>query len=149
MKKKILYLTVILFVFLLLIIVFFKPLSFSDLVKENYQIIMTFNELGVRNGEPYNDYTNYQDITTEQKNVILTLLGEYTYRRTFGTLFSDGSISRSGDRILFIYAYDDDSLVKSIIVSSSGDIIVNDKNYRMKNAEMLIERINEIMRQAY
>ena len=41
--------------------------------------------------------------------------------------------------------YDDVSLVGSIFVSSSGKIAVNEKSYRMENAEQFIEQIIEIM----
>lgn len=104
--------------------------------------------LGVRNGEAYIDSVDYQDITTEQKSAILILLEKYTYKRTLGTLFSDGSISELGDKTLYIYVYDDVSLVGSIFVSSSGRIAVNEKNYHMENAEQFIEQIIEIMGQA-
>ena len=108
---------------------------------------MVLSELGVRNGEAYIDSVDYQDITTEQKSVILILLEKYTYKRTLGTLFSDGSISELGDKTLYIYVYDDVSLVGSIFVSSSGRIAVNEKSYSMKNAEQFIEKIIEIMGQ--
>lgn len=147
MKKKTIYLVVIVIV-LLIFIAFFKPLSLSDIARENNQIKMVLNELGVRNGEAYIDSVDYQVITAEQKSAILTLLEKYTYRRTFDTLFSDGSISGLGDKTLSIYVYDDVSLVGSIFVSSSGRIAVNEKNYRMENAEQFIEQIIEIMGQA-
>ena len=148
MKKKAIYLVVIVIVLLICIIAFFKPLSLSDIARENNQIKMVFSELGVRNGEAYIDSVDYQDITTEQKSAILILLEKYTYKRTLGTLFSDGSISELGDKTLYIYVYDDVSLVGSIFVSSSGRIAVNEKNYRMENAEQFIEQIIEIMGQA-
>ena len=148
MKKKAIYLVVIVIVLLICIIAFFKPLSLSDIARENTQIKMVFSELGVRDGEAYIDSVDYQDITTEQKSAILILLEKYTYKRTLGTLFSDGSISELGDKTLYIYVYDDVSLVGSIFVSSSGRIAVNEKNYHMENAEQFIEQIIEIMGQA-
>ena len=148
MKKKAIYLVVIVIVLLICIIAFFKPLSLSDIARENNQIKMVLSELGVRNSEAYIDSVDYQDITTEQKSAILILLEKYTYKRTLGTLFSDGSISELGDKTLYIYVYDDVSLVGSIFVSSSGRIAVNEKNYRMENAEQFIEQIIEIMGQA-
>ncbi|MCI6431024.1 MAG: hypothetical protein MSA72_09155 [Lachnospiraceae bacterium] len=147
MKKKTIYLVVIVIV-LLIFIAFFKPLSLSDIARENNQIKMVLNELGVRNGEAYIDSVDYQVITAEQKSAILTLLEKYTYRRTFDTLFSDGSISGLGDKTLSIYVYDDVSLVGSIFVSSSGRIAVNEKSYSMENAEQFVEQIIEIMGQA-
>ena len=148
MKKKTIYLVVIVIVLLICIIAFFKPLSLSNTAIENNQIKMVLSEFGVRNGEAYIDSVDYQAITTEQKSAILTLLEKYTYRRTFGTLFSDGSISELGEKTLSIYVYDDVSLVGSIFVSSSGKIAVNEKSYRMENAEQFIEQIIEIMGQA-
>lgn len=148
MKKKTIYFVVIVIVLLICIIAFFKPLSLSNIARENNQIKMVLNEFGVRNGEAYIDSTDYQAITAEQKNAILALLEKYTYRRTFGTLFSDGSISGLGDKMLSIYVYADVSLVGSIFMSSSGEIAVNEKSYHMKNAEQFIEQIIEIMGQA-
>lgn len=147
MKKKTIYLAVIVIVLLICIIAFFRPLSLSDIARENTQIKMVLSELGVRDGEAYIDSVDYQDITTEQKRAILTLLEKYSYRRTFDTLFSDGSISGLGDKTLSIYVYDDVSLVGSIFVSSSGRIAVNEKSYSMKNAEQFIEKIIEIVGQ--
>lgn len=145
MKKKTIYLVVIVIVLLVSVAVFFKPLSLSDIANENNQIIMVLSEFEVRNGEAYIDSVGYQEITTEQKRGILNLLEKYTYRRTFGTLFSDGSMSGLGDKMLSIYVYDDASLSGSILVSSSGKIEINGKNYNMKNTEQFIEQIIEIM----
>ena len=148
MKRKTIYLRGIVIVLLVCIIVYFKPLSLSDTASENNQIRMVLNEFEIRNGEPYIDSYEYQVITTEQKSAILTLLEKSTYRRTFGTLFSNGSISGLGDKMLAIYVPDDISAIESIIVSSSGKILVNDKSYSMENAEQLIEKIIEVMEQA-
>lgn len=138
---------VIVIVLLVCIIAFFRPLSLSDIARENHQLKMVSGEIGVRNGEAYIDSTDYQAITTEQKSAILSLLEKYTYRRTFGTLFSDGSISGLSDKTLSIYVYDDVSLVSSIFVASSGKAAVNGKSYSMENAEQFIEQIIEIMEQ--
>lgn len=148
MKKKTIYVAATVIVLLICIAAFFKPLSLSNTVRESDQIIMVLSEFGVRNGEAYIDSVDYQAITTEQKSAVLTLLEKYTYRRTFGTLFSDGSLSGLGDRMLYIYVYEDASLVGSIFVSSAGKIAVNEKSYRMENAEQFIEQIVGIMEQA-
>lgn len=147
MKKKTIYLVVIVIVLLVSMIAFLKPLSLSDIANENNQIKMVLSEFEVRNGEAYINSVDYQAITAEQKRGILNLFEKYTYIRTFSTLFSDGSISGPGDEMLYIYVYDDVSLIGSIFVSSSGEIAVNEKNYNMKNAEQFIEQIIEIMEQ--
>ena len=77
-------------------------------------------------------------------SAIRALLEEITYRRTAGTPFSDGSMTDMGDRTLAIYIYDGDSLSDSIFVSSSGKAAVQNKTYRMKNAERFMEQIIEI-----
>ena len=106
---------------------------------------MVYSELGVKNGEAYIDSVDYQDITIEQKSTILALLDKYTYRRTIGTLFSNGSTSDLGDKTLSVYVYDDVSLINSVFATSSGKIVINEKVYNMENAEQFIEQIIEIM----
>lgn len=147
MKKKTIYLVVIIVVLLVSMIAFLKPLSLSDIANANNQIEMILSEFEVRNGEAYIDSVEYQAINAEQKRGILNLLEKYTYRRTFSSLFSDGSISELGDEMLYIYVYDNVSLIGSIFLSSSGEIEINNKNYYMKNAEHFIEQIIEIMEQ--
>ena len=143
MKKKVLYLIGAVVLLLICIFAYFKPLSLSDAVSENHRIHMILNEFKIEDGEPNIDSVVYQDITAEQKSTILTLLDEYTYRRTVGTLFSNGTISGLGDKSLTIYVYGDKSSVTSIVMASSGRIAINDKSYSMKNAEQLIKQLIE------
>ena len=147
MKKKAIYLIGIAIVLLICIIAYFKPLSLSNTVSENSKISMILNEYVIRNGAPDIDVVEYKDITAEQKSAILTLLEKYTYRRTFGTLFSSGTISGIGNKMLSIYVFGDHTSGGGIFVTSSGKIVVNAKNYRMENAEQFIEQIIEIMEQ--
>ena len=83
--------------------------------------------------------------TLPQNSAILALLGEYNYRRTLGTLFSNGSITDLDDKTLTIFVCDDNSSVAAIVVASSGKIAVNDKSYGMEDAEQLIKQIIEIV----
>lgn len=147
MKKKATYLIGIAIVLLICIIAYFNPLSLSNTVGENSKISMILNEYVIRNGEPDIDVVAYKDITAEQKNAILTLLEKYTYRRTFGTLFSSGTMSGIGNKMLSIYVFGNNTSGGGIFVTSSGKIVVNAKNYRMENAEQFIEQIIEIMEQ--
>lgn len=48
MKKKILCLVVIVIAFLICCIVYFKPISLSDVAEDNNQIKMVYSELGVK-----------------------------------------------------------------------------------------------------
>lgn len=145
MKKKILCSTIIVIAFLICCIIYFKPLSLSDVAGADNQIKMVYSQLGVKNGEAYIDSVNYQDITIEQKDAILSLLDKYTYRRTVGTLFSNGFISDLANKTLSIYVYDDNLLINSVFATSSGKVVINEKAYNMEDAEQFIEQMIDIM----
>lgn len=145
MKKKMVCHIVIVIAFLICCIVYFKPLSLSDVAEADNQMKMVYIQSGVENGEAYIDSANYQDITIEQKNAILSLLDKFTYRRTVGTLFSNGSISALGNKTLSIYVYDGELLISSVFATSSGKVVINEKAYNMEGAEQFIEQMIEIM----
>ena len=147
MKKKAIYLVGIAVVLLICIIAYFKPLSLSNTASQNSKISMILNEYVIRNGEPDIEVVEYRDITTEQKSAILALLEKYTYKRTLGTLFSNGTTSGIGNKMLSIYMFGENTSGGGIFVTSSGKIVVNAKNYRMENSEQFIEQIIEIMEQ--
>lgn len=144
MKKKTITALAVVLVLLLGSIACFRPLAFSGMAGENQQINVVLSEVGVRNGEAYIDSRDYSDITTEQKTAVWTVLEKYTYRRTPGTPFSDGSLSDIGEKMLSIYVYEDDTLTDSIIIMSAGKIAINGKNYRMTNAGQCIDQLTEI-----
>ncbi len=145
MKKKMLCSIIIVIAFFVCCIVYFKPLSLSDVAGADNQMKMIYSQLGVENGEAYIDSVNYQNITIDQKNAILSLLDEYTYRRTVGTLFSNGSTSNLGNKTLSIYVYDNDLLINIVFATSSGEVVINEKTYNMEDAEPFIEQMVEIM----
>lgn len=143
MKRKSIILVLIAVLLLIGLAIYFRPLHFS-VPDEISQISIVLNEYSVSDGKPVIDSAEYQAIASEQRRAIRALLAETAYRRTAGTLFSDGSMSDVGDRTLAIYIYDGDSLADSILASSSGKIAVQNKTYCMKNSEQLIEQIIEI-----
>ena len=149
MKKRAICLAVIVIALLTCGILYFKPLSLSDIAGKNDQVKVLYCELGVRNGEAYVDPVDYQDITPEQTRAILALLGEHPYRRTVGTLFSkNGAVSGLGSETLSLYVYDEGSLIHRVTLTSSEQIVVNENVYCMKTAEQkqLMEQILEIIR---
>lgn len=148
MKRRSVGIVVVAAVLLVGLVMFFKPLLLSDIIRDGHQIEIATNELGVRDGEPFMDSAVYQTISAEQENAILTLLGQYTYHRTWDTPFSDSTVSDLGSRTLTIYAYDEASLVESIFVTASDQIVVRDKRYRMENAGQLIEQITAVLERA-
>ena len=145
MKKKVICLVALLILLLICIITYVRPLSLLDTIRENNRIDIILNEFEIKDGEPNIESFVYNDITTKQKDAILDLLKEYNYRKTIGTLFSNGSITDLDDKTLTIFVYDDNSSVAAIIVSSAGKIAVNDKSYTMEDAKQLIEQIIEIV----
>ena len=145
MKKKTISLLSLAILLLACTIIYFRPLSLSDLATEDSLINIIFNEYMVKNGTPDINTVEYKDITAEQKNALLPILEKYTYRRTLGTLFSNGSMSGTGNKTLSIYVFDDNS--DNIFVTALGKIAVNNKNYHMENSGQFIEQIIEIMAQ--
>ncbi len=143
MKKKATVLAAIAVLLLIGLAIYFRPLHFS-VPDESSQIAIVLNEYAVSDGKPTIDSAEYPVTSPEQRRAIRALLAETAYRRTAGTLFSDGSMSDVGNRTLAIYIYDGDSLSDSILASSSGKIAVQNKTYYMKNSEQLIAQIIEI-----
>ena len=143
MKRKATVLAAIAVLLLIGLAIYFRPLHFS-VPDEISQISIVLNEYSVSDGKPVIDSAEYQATASEQRRAIRALLAETAYRRTAGTLFSDGSMSDVGNRTLAIYIYDGDSLADSILASSSGKIAVQNKTYCMKNSEQLIAQIIEI-----
>ena len=125
--------------------VYFWPKKLSDLIGENSTVSISVSELGVREGLPYIDTDSCLDMTKEQKSELTALFGDYSYRRSFGTLFSDGSMTETGDYLIYIFIYEEDVLKNSIVISSAGQCSVNDKSYRMADAEHLIGKIRNSM----
>ena len=139
-----LYVIGIAIVLLIITIVYFKPLPLSGLASDSNQVAMVWNEIGVRDGTAYMDCVEYQSLTSDQNRAILSLLDKYTYQRTLGTIFSDGSMP--GYYVLNIYLSNEISMNNYIFVSSSGEILVHGKTYHIKNAEQFIEQILEIVK---
>ncbi len=168
--------------------VYFWPKKLSDLIGENSTVSISVSELGVREGLPYIDtdscldmtkeqkseltalfgdysyrrsfgtlfsdgsmteigdhliyvFVYEEDVLKEQKSELTALFGDYSYRRSFGTLFSDGSMTEIGDHLIYVFVYEEDVLKNSIVISSAGQCSVNDKSYRMADAEHLIGKI--------
>ena len=146
MKKKTICIIGVVIVLLICIIAYFKPLSLLDTIGENNRIDIVLNKIEYEDGKLNTEPFLYNDISEEQKNAILSLLEKYDYRRTFGTLFTDGSLTDLGEKALNICVHDDNlSDTSIIIVTSTGKIAINDKIYSMEDAEQFIKQIIEIV----
>lgn len=144
-KKKIICFAVVSTILLASLIIYIIPEPLSDCLGESSQITITMNEIGTRDGEPFIDPITYPDITEEQKDSIFALCNQYSYRRTFHTIFSDGSMSGLGNRLIYIFINGDDTTVNLITISSTGKIGIDNKTYKMDNAEQFIEQMAEIL----
>ena len=145
MKKKIIIFVGVIILVFTFSLFYFQPLQLSNLINENEKILITHIELSVENGKTHNDSNTYNDLTDEQENGIIRLFENYSYRRTFNTVFTDGSLSDLGDELLHVFIYKDTTLVNSIMISTTGNISVNNKTYEMKNTNELIDKILEII----
>ena len=149
MKKpsyKVLATGIIIIIVFAALLLYFWPMEMSDLINEDYEIRITRTEVGVRDGEPYIDTKNYDDLTEEQRQDIMSLFQQYTYRRTLSTfLISDGALSETGDQLIDIFMYEGSELVCSVIVSNTGSISVNDRLYVLENPSRFIEELLQIV----
>ena len=148
MKKpsyKILTAGIIIIIVLAALLLYFRPMEMSDLINENYEIRITRTEVGVRDGEPYIDTKNYNDLTEEQRQDIMSLFQQYTYRRTPGTLFSDGSISGAINNYIHIFVYEDSELVRTIIISDTGGMSLDSRVYAAQEPSALIQDIISVI----
>ena len=125
----------------------FSPLDLSAGITESDFFIVQINSFGIQNGEPYIDSKGYENITEEQKGKIVGLVQEYSYKRTLNTYISDGAIEKIGNKTASIYIYDNEGEAKSIYVSDSGQISINDRLYEMKNAKQFNERLEDILKE--
>ena len=141
MKKKTTYLLCIGIAILLLIctMLYFKPLSLSNVADKDTKMHITLMEYHFENGEPISDTTEYEHITEEQQTEILSVLDEYTYQRTFGTLFSNGAMHDLGNKVLYI------ANGQVMTVTATGKLAINGKTYSIDHAEQLIRQILEIV----
>ena len=141
MKKKSTYLLCIGIAVLLLVctILYFKPLSLSSVADKDTKMYITLMEYHFEHGEPSSDTPEYQHITEEQQTEILSVLDEYTYQRTLGTLFSNGAMHDLGNKVLYI------ANGQVMTVTATGKLAINGKTYSIDNAEQLIRQILEIV----
>ena len=77
MKKpsyKVLAAGIIIIIVLAALLLYFRPMEMSDLINEDYEIRITRTEVGVRDGEPYIDTKNYDNLTEEQRQDIISVI---------------------------------------------------------------------------
>ncbi len=147
MKKKKRFICLIIIIGLIAgILSYFEPLKLAGLTDEDPYIVIAYQEFGIENGCPYINNTNYNEITENEKREITNLLKQYTYQRTFGTFFSDGSLTTPGNEAVNIYLYDKNNiLTNTILITDFDDISVNGKVFKLRNSSLFIEKLLEII----
>lgn len=121
-------------------ILYFMPLPLSNVLDRDAPIYITLIEYNIENGEQLSNATQYHNITAEQHDEILSLFEEYTYQRTFETIFSNGTIQGPGNKVLNIA---NDNV---ITVVESGKLAINGKIYIIDKSEQLIQSILDIVK---
>lgn len=144
MNKKIALFVGIMIVLIIGACAYFRPLNLTDAVSKSNTVMITMDTFTVEDGTPNIDMTEPNTLTDAQKEELVALIDGYSYRRTFGTLFSDGSMEGTGDRVVHIFLYDDQNVnTADIYLSDNGKISCGNKTYRMKNAKALVEQLAE------
>ena len=121
------------------------PAKLSECLDDGSQINIQVDTFDIKDGEPIIDQETYSDITEEQKNSILKLCSQYSYRRRIDTLFSDGSISEVGDTVVYIFLNGEDGSDKQIVISSTNKIAIGNKTFKMNHAEQFIRELLKIL----
>lgn len=146
MQRKKLCAAAVLAVLLAGLILYLLPRPLSDLLGESSRIdtVRTY-EFEIREGQPFIDSATYPELTEEQKARVFALCRQYSYRRTLGTPFSDGSISGLGNRLLDIFVTGGDAAPQSVTVSSTGKLAIANRVYKMDHAERFLEQMEEVL----
>ena len=116
-------------------------MSLSDCIGADDRIALSISTLSVPNGEVNIDTADYDDITIEQQKTITDLLGICTYTRTLRTILSNSSLSDIGGKTAALYVYRDDSLLHSIQITENGQLLLDNRIYKIKHAEQLLEQL--------
>lgn len=145
MRKKTMWAAVGIAVLLICCVVYFYPMSLSDCIGADDRIALSISTLSVPNGEVNIDTADYDDITIEQQKTITDLLGNCTYTRSLCTILSNSSLSDIGGKTAALYVYRDDSLRHSIQITENGQFLLDNRIYKIKNAEQLLDQLTGIL----
>ena len=149
MKKKIIFsllgLAVIIFGLIML-----WPLSLIDAITDNAEMrIVVWDFETKENGQFDTISTDYTFQPGSDEYIqILRILEKYSFHRSFRSFFNNTSMSgeNGANYNLQIFFIDEGSLSKSIITGGTGEIVVNDRVYRIGywGNKRALEMMNEI-----
>lgn len=145
MRKKTMWAAVGIAVLLICCVVYFHPMSLSDCIGADDRIALSISMLNTSNGEANIDTTDYNDITLEQQKTITDLLENRTYTRSLRTILSNSSLSDIGGKTVTLCVYLGDSLRHSIQITENGQFLLDNRIYKIKNAEQLLDQLTGIL----
>ncbi len=148
MKKLNSKITVVLGLVLIVavLVIYFAPAQLSRELEKDSTVIFSHIKMTVQDAQPVMDSTDYNSVSAQQMEELFQLFDNYSYRRSFATLFSDGSMSgNEGDGYLYMFIYDGTNLKNTVTFAYDDEISSNGKNYTLTNSDELIEGVVEIL----
>ncbi len=125
---------------------YFLPTAIKVSVDGDYELhaveLVTTNN----NGEVAVETKVYRSFTEKQREDIIETLAENKKMRRFGTEISDARIDDFSKVIsIFVIPHDEAQETIDIYVSEVGDLIINNKDYRLLKSKKLINSLESIL----
>lgn len=151
--KKLLQAQIARLVLLVLVIAFFAyyffPTSIKVLVDGDYELHAVEIVTTSKNGELDVSTKTYRSFTAMQRENIISTLAEGKKMRRFGTEISDARIDNFSRVItIFVIPHDEAQETIDIYVSEAGELIINNKSYRLLNSTKLLNSLEYILAEA-
>lgn len=146
MKKKMLVLALAVAI-LALGAVFLWPLSFQGVFPPDTELVVTHSLISIENGVPRHTTANYEFAPDSQQFAqIEQILSGYTYHRSLRSFSSDTTVN-GNDAGYWLFLYCGKG---RILCSGTGEIVVNDRVYRMgywgnQKAFSLMEELSAVL----
>lgn len=125
---------------------YFLPTAIKFSVDGDYELhaveLVTTNN----NGEVAVETKVYRSFTEKQREDIIETLAENKKMRRFGTEISDARIDDFSKVIsIFVIPHDEAQETIDIYVSEAGDLIINNKDYRLLKSKKLVNSLESIL----
>lgn len=151
--KKLLQAQIARLVLLVLVIAFFVyyffPTSIKVLVDGDYELHAVEIVTTSKNGELDVSTKTYRSFTAMQRENIISTLAEGKKMRRFGTEISDARIDNFSRVItIFVIPHDEAQETIDIYVSEAGELIINNKSYRLLKSTKLLNSLEYILAEA-
>lgn len=145
LKYKYILLLLVSLVAVLSLAIYYKPMRLSDTLDAYTDIKFIYMELGTRDGNANIDDSGFITLSVEECEQLYGIFNQYTYTKNIEAVFSDGSMGGLGSKVVYIYTYQNDVLINTILLSSSDKVSYNNKIYSLSNSDELVNEITEMM----